>query len=149
MARLFNIYGPRESLRSPHVIPEFISKARDLKSGRTTTFEILGDGNQTRSFLYVSDAVSGLLKLAESNACETVNFGSEDETKVIDLATLILLAFGLDTMHVKFIHEPINPNDTRRRAADASKAKTLLDWQPTISLEQGLKTTINLFQKIN
>ncbi|MGA3406317.1 MAG: NAD-dependent epimerase/dehydratase family protein [Candidatus Bathyarchaeia archaeon] len=145
-ARIFNAYGPRESLRSPHVIPEFIQKAFELKRGKSA-FEVLGDGNQTRSFLYVRDAVSGLVKLAESDYCEVFNFGSEKEVKIVDLAELILRRVGLDPTQVSFVYEPINPIDIRRRAANTSKARTSLKWEPKISLNEGLANTIDWFTK--
>jgi len=147
-ARIFNAYGPRESFRSPHVIPEFVKKAFELKAGKRTAFEVLGDGNQTRSFLYVSDAVSGLVKLAESDYCEAFNFGSDKEVKIADLAESILRRFGLDPEQVKFQYEPLNPIDVKRRAADISKARTSLRWEPRIDLEEGLTNTIDWFTKI-
>ena len=146
-ARLFNVYGPRESLQSPHVIPEFIRKAFELKNSNRETFEVLGDGNQTRSFLYVSDAVSGLTNLAESEYCEAFNFGSEKEIKIKDLADVILQKAGLNPGRVSFTHEPINPIDVKRRAADTSKARTLLNWEPKVDLDEGLTNTIDWFTK--
>jgi len=147
-ARIFNAYGPRESLRSPHVIPEFVKKAFELKAGKRAGFEVLGDGNQTRSFLYVQDAVSGLVKLAESDCCEAFNFGSEKEVRIADLAESILRRFGMDPRQVKFQYEPIDPIDVKRRAADISKAKTSLRWEPKVDLEEGLANTIDWFMKI-
>ena len=146
-ARIFNAYGPRESLRSPHVIPEFIQKAFELKAGKRTAFEVLGDGNQTRSFLYVRDAVSGLIKLAESESCEVFNFGSDKEVKIADLAESILQSVGLNPGQIKFVHEPINPIDVKRRAADISKARTTLNWTPKVDLGEGLANTIDWFRK--
>ena len=147
MARIFNVYGPRESLQSPHVIPEFIQKAFELKTGKRAAFEMLGDGNQTRSFLYVRDAVLGLIKLAESDYCEVFNFGSEKEVKIMDLAESILRRVGLDPAQVRFVYEPINPIDIKRRSADASKAGTRLKWEPKVNLEEGIANTIDWFTK--
>ena len=147
-ARTFNAYGPRESVKSPHVIPEFIIKAFELRAGKRTCFGIMGDGNQTRSFLHVRDATRGLIKLAESDYCEAFNFGSEKEVRIMDLAFTILKAVGLDATQVKFTYEPINPIDIKRRSADISKSRSKLEWEPKVELEEGIFDTVEWFTKV-
>jgi UDP-glucose 4-epimerase len=148
IARIFNAYGPRDSLRSPHVIPEFILKALDLKMGMRKTFDILGDGMQTRSFLYVTDVARGLVKLAESSDCGAFNLGAEQETRIIDLAYLILRKLDVNPEEIKFVHLPINPNDIRKRAADISKAKAILGWEPKVGFDDGLDATLEYYRKM-
>lgn len=143
IARLFNVYGPLESLKSPHVIPEFFIKAYKILTGATKEFEIIGDGEQTRSFLFVDDAVEGLVRLAVTPkaAYEVFNLGTNREMKIKDLAVLVLKTVGIDPKEVRFVHVPAPPRDIRRRSADYSKAKKILDWQPRVDLEEGLKIT--------
>lgn len=147
IGRIFNAYGPRESLGSPHVITEFITKAFGCARGNRT-FEILGDGNQTRTFLFVSDAVEGLIKLAESDASTPINLGSVREIAINELAKLILHEAGIDAATVAFIHNPTDPRDIRRRAPDISKAKDTLGWEPKVDLEAGLRATTTWWQNL-
>jgi GDP-D-mannose 3',5'-epimerase len=147
VARIFNAYGPRESLKSPHVIPEFIMKAFECKKG-SRTFEILGDGAQTRSFLFVSDAVEGLIRLAESGLSETVNFGSPREVSIRELATLVLHEVGVKPSDISFISSPVSPRDIRRRSPDISKANSLLSWKPNVELEEGLQITTKWWSRV-
>jgi len=145
-ARVFNAYGPRESLRSPHVIPDFILKAFECKAGNRH-FEILGDGKQTRSFLFVSDVVEGLIKLAESSSREAMNFGSTREITINELASLILRELNVDESSVNFMHHPSDPRDVRRRAPDISKAQANLGWEPKTDLEEGLHLTTDWWRE--
>ena len=146
VARIFNAYGPRESLSSPHVVPEFIMKAFECKKGNGT-FEILGDGNQTRSFLFVTDAVEGLIRLAESGLTEPVNFGFPREVSIQELATLVLEEVGVKVSDVSFINNPGPPKDVRRRSPDISKANSLLGWKPNVELKEGLQITIKWWSR--
>lgn len=147
VARIFNVYGPKESYLSPHVIPEFIQKAFRCKASRTD-FEILGNGHQTRGFTYVNDIVEGLIMLAESDfQGEVVNLGSPQETRVLDLANMILKHIGVDSRGIEFRFAPAHPLDVQRRAASIEKAKRLLDWYPKTSLHEGLTKTIDWFQE--
>ena len=145
IARFFNIYGPNETLKGPHVIPDFIVKAFECKRGKKT-FEILGDGKQTRSFLYVSDAIEGIIKLAEEERSgDIVNIGSDREVSVQELARMVLKTVGVKEAGIEFAHSPVHPKDVRRRAADIRTAKTLLGWEPKVRLEDGLRKTVDWF----
>jgi nucleoside-diphosphate-sugar epimerase len=146
IVRFFNVYGPQETLKSPHVIPDFIMKAFECKKGKKT-FEILGDGKQTRSFMYISDAVEGLIRLAESERRgDIVNIGSDREISIQEVASLILGEVGIREDSVEFVHSPVHPKDVLRRAADIRRARTLLGWEPKVPLEEGLRTTIDWFR---
>lgn len=147
VARIFNAYGPRESLRSPHVVPEFIMKAFECKKG-SRTFEILGDGTQTRSFLFVSDAVEGLIRLAESGLSEPVNFGSPREVSIRELATLVLEEVGAKASAITLISNPGPPGDIRNRSPDISKANSLLGWKPNVELKEGLRITTKWWSRV-
>jgi nucleoside-diphosphate-sugar epimerase len=144
--RFFNVYGPHETLKSPHVIPDFIMKAFECKKGKKT-FEILGNGKQTRSFMFISDAVEGLIKLAEAERSGyIVNIGSDREISIQEVASLILREVGIMEDSVEFVHSPVHPKDVLRRAADIQRARALLGWEPIIPLEVGLRTTIDWFK---
>lgn len=149
IVRFFNIYGPNETLKGPHVIPDFIMKSFACEKGKKT-FEILGDGKQTRSFLYVSDAVEGVIKLAEADRSgDIVNIGSEREVSVEELARLVLKTVGVEDAGIKFVHSPVHPKDVRRRAADIRRAKELLGWAPKVTLENGLRATVDWFKGLS
>jgi UDP-glucuronate decarboxylase len=134
VARIFNTYGPRMLENDGRVVSNFIVQA--LKGDAITVY---GDGSQTRSFCYVSDLVDGLIRLMNGDCIGPVNLGNPDEYTVLQLA--------------KKIQSMVNPNadiqfkslpqdDPRRRRPDITLAKQVLGWQPTISLEAGLQTTI-------
>ena len=147
IVRFFNVYGPQETLQSPHVIPDFIMKAFACERGKKT-FEILGDGKQTRSFMYISDAVEGLVRLAESERSgDIVNIGSDRETSIRELAGMILREAGVDPEAIEFVHSPVHPKDVLRRAADVRRARDLLGWEPKVTLEDGLRTTVAWFRE--
>ena len=142
--RPFNVYGPRlrEDGSYGRVISRFIYQA--LKGEDLTVF---GDGNQTRAFLYVDDWVEATLKMLFTKGLkgEVINVGSDKETKIIDLANLIIKLTGSKSK-IKFL--PPRPDDPPRRAADISKAKKLLNWEPKTPLEEGLKKTIDWFKGV-
>ncbi len=142
IVRIFNTYGPR--MRSGdiygRVVPRFIDQA--LKGEPITVF---GDGEQTRSFTYVSDEVGGILRLAtlEDGGGEVVNLGSERENRVIELAELVK---KLTNSKSEITFHPLPKDDPKRRCPDTSKAKEILGWEPKISLEEGLGETIEWFK---
>lgn len=137
IARLFNVYGPREDFeRSPHVIPQFIKSI--IESGSA---HINGNGSQTRSFLYVKDAVEGILKVTESEYCEPFNIGSNIETSIYDLAKLISQVYN-PKLKIKIQYCPAIPKEIQRRSANIDLAKDRLGWSPTTNLEEGLSRTI-------
>jgi len=141
--RIFNTYGPR--LRGEgiygRVISRFIQQAL-----RNNDISIHGDGMQTRSFLYVSDWVNATLRFLyiKNLSGEVINIGSEKEITMLDLAKLIIKLIGSDS---KITYAPTRLDDPLRRAADTTKAKQLLKWQPKVSLEEGLLKTIAWFKE--
>ena len=141
IARIFNTYGPRIRADGVYgrVIPRFITQA--LNNEPTTIF---GDGNQTRSFCYVTDQIEGLLRLAWFDKCkgEIVNIGNPDEITILELAQIIKEITNSNS-EIKFC-SPM-PDDPRRRCPDISKAKKLLNWMPKVDLEDGLRRTVKWF----
>jgi len=137
--RYFNIYGPRQDPNSQYaaVIPSFIKKA----SGKSPPV-IFGDGEQTRDFTFVKDAVEANILAAESNATDMFNVGRSESTTINQLAQLIIKLTG---NNVEPIHVKPRPGDVRHSLADISKAKTL-GYNPKYSLEEGLRETIRGFQ---
>ena len=142
--RPFNVYGPRlrEDGAYGRVVSRFIYQA--LKGEDLTVY---GDGNQTRAFLYVDDWVEATLKMLFTKGLkgEVINVGSDKETRIIDLANLIIKLTG-SRSKIKFL--PPRPDDPPRRAADISKAKRLLNWEPKTPLEEGLRKTIDWFRGV-
>lgn len=138
VARIFNTYGPRMLENDGRVVSNFIVQA--LQSEPLTVY---GDGSQTRSFCYVSDLVEGLMRLMNSTHLGPVNLGNPDEYTILELAETVQRMVNPD-ISVKF--EPLPQDDPRRRQPDITRAKTWLDWQPTIPLETGLKLTIEDFR---
>jgi len=137
IGRLFNSYGPR--LRAEGFYGRAVSRffLQSLKGKGVTVF---GDGSQTRSFCYVSDTVTGILRLAGKDklAGEAVNIGSMEETRIIDLARKIIqISSSKSPMEFK----PFPPGDHVRRLPEGSKAKMILEWGPSMGLEQGLDRT--------
>ncbi len=139
IARIFNTYGPSMRKNDGRVVPNFINQ---VLSGKPIT--VYGDGKQTRSFCYVSDLIEGIYKLMISDINEPVNLGNPDEKTIIEFANLILKLINSKS---EIIHKPLPENDPKTRCPDITKAKRLLNWQPKISLEDGLKKTIEYFKK--
>jgi len=140
IARIFNTYGPRMKKEDGRVVPSFIVQALQEKP-----LTIFGDGTQTRSFCYISDLVEGIYKLALSGINTPINLGNPDEITVISLATRILKLTGSKS---KIQNLPLPEDEPKVRQPDISKAKQLLQWQPKISLDDGLKKTIDCFKSI-
>ncbi len=138
IARIFNTFGPRMAINDGRVVSNFIVQA--LTGGEIT---IYGQGQQTRSFCYVSDLVEALVRLMNQEGVhDPVNLGNPDEFTILELATKIR---SLANSASVFSHRPLPPDDPGRRRPDISRARELLGWQPTIALEQGLKLTIPYF----
>lgn len=137
VARLFNVYGPLMSSTDGRVVPNFITQAL-----RNEPITIHGDGSQTRSFCYVSDMVDALVALmnSESVFCGPINLGNPHEISVLDLATTII---SMTKSKSKILRLRDTPDDPRRRCPDISKAKSVLNWEPTTSLSDGLTMTID------
>ena len=141
IARIFNTYGPRMQLNDGRVVPAFIDQA--LRGEPLTVF---GDGSQTRSFCYVDDLVDGLYRLAFSDERYPVNLGNPDEMTILEFAERIRRLTGSNAP-IEF--KPLPEDDPKQRQPDISKAKRLLDWEPRVGLEDGLRQTIEYFQNSN
>ena len=138
IARIFNTFGPRMALNDGRVISNFIVQAL---TGQDIT--IYGEGQQTRSFSYVSDLVEGLTRLMNRDGVfDPVNLGNPGEYTIIELAEKVL---GLINTPSAIIHRELPADDPGRRRPDITRARELLDWQPTVPLEAGLKETIPYF----
>jgi dTDP-glucose 4,6-dehydratase len=143
IVRIFNTYGPRMKLNDGRVVPAFVDQA--LRGAPLTVF---GDGTQTRSFCFVSDLISGILKLAALPAGpevhHPVNLGNPQEISIRRFAEVILQMFGLNGRDLEF--RPLPEDDPRQRCPDISRARTLLGWAPVVTLEDGLRQTVEYFR---
>lgn len=142
IARIFNTYGPRMDPDDGRVVPNFIVRALTGEP-----LEIYGDGTQTRALCYVTDMVRGLRLLMERDglAGSIVNLGNPDERTILELAGLILKLTGSD---VPIVHRPPRPDDPVRRCPDIRRARALLGWEPSVSLEEGMAETIRYFRSV-
>ena len=138
LARLFNTYGPRMKRGDGRVLPAFLEQAL-----RGEPFTVFGDGSQTRSFCYVSDIVDGLVRLLGSTVQSPVNLGGTREVTVLELAQIVQNLVGADCGIQQM---PLPRDDPRRRLPDIRKAKQLLDWEPQVSMEDGLRMTMDWFR---
>ena len=139
VARIFNTYGPRMRIDDGRVIPTFI---RQGLTGEDLT--VYGDGRQTRSFCYVSDLIGGILALMASDVQEPVNIGNPDERTILELAEETIELTG-NKSGITF--EPLPPQDPQVRRPDISKARSQLDWEPEVPLREGLKRTVQYFDR--
>lgn len=139
IVRIFNTYGPRMRLNDGRALPNFLFQAL---SGQPLT--VYGDGKQTRSFCYVSDLIEGILRLLDSNEHMPVNIGNPHEITIMEFANRIRVITG---DRVEIVHRPLPQDDPKRRQPDITKAKKLLNWEPKVSLEQGLQLTLEYFQR--
>jgi len=139
IVRIFNTYGPRMRINDGRAVPTFIAQA--LRGEDVTIF---GSGSQTRSFCYVSDLVTGILKLAESTVNDPVNIGNPHEMSIEDMAKLIIKMTGSTS---KIVLRPLPTDDPKVRKPDITRARTLLQWEPKVALEQGLTSTIEYFRQ--
>ncbi len=139
IVRIFNTYGPRMRPNDGRALPNFLFQAL---SGQPLT--VYGDGKQTRSFCYVSDLIEGILRLLDSNEHMPVNIGNPHEITVLEFAKRIRAITG---DRVEIVHRPLPQDDPKRRQPDITKAKKLLNWEPKVPLEQGLRLTLDYFQK--
>lgn len=141
IARIFNTYGPNMEQNDGRVVSNFIMQSLTQKP-----MTIYGSGKQTRSFCFVSDMVQGLYKLATIPTIEgeIINLGNPDERTIKELADLVKSLTGSKS---QIVFEPIDEDDPKKRKPDIGKAKRLLQWEPTLSLEEGLKKTISYFKE--
>lgn len=141
IARIFNTYGPRMSLRDGRVISNFVIQAL-----RNEPITIFGDGQQTRSFQYIDDLVNALIRMMESGKTnsEPINIGNPGEYTMLELAQKII---ELTHSGSELSFHPLPENDPVQRQPDITKARDILDWEPVINLEDGLQQTIDYFKK--
>jgi dTDP-glucose 4,6-dehydratase len=140
IARIFNTYGPKMRLEDGRVVPAFVGQAL-----RSEDFTVFGDGQQTRSFCYVRDLVDGLVRLALSDVVLPVNLGNPREMTILEFAqTVRAAAGGGGSIHFK----PLPKDDPKQRRPDIFRARTLLGWEPHVSLEEGLVETLAYFRRV-
>ncbi len=139
IVRIFNTYGPRMRLNDGRALPAFVSQA--LRSEDITVF---GDGSQTRSFCYVSDLVDGIFKLLISNETDPVNIGNPEEISIKEFAEEVLKITGSKS---KIIYKELPEDDPKVRQPDITKAKSILNWEPKINRNEGLKKTLEYFKE--
>jgi dTDP-glucose 4,6-dehydratase len=138
IVRIFNTYGPRMRLRDGRAVPAFMSQA--LRNEDVTVF---GDGTQTRSFCYVTDLVDGILRLMDSDTNEPVNIGNPQEITIEQIARTIISLVGSSS---RIVYRPLPQDDPKQRRPDITRARTVLGWQPTVGLEEGLSKTVGYFK---
>ena len=141
IVRIFNTYGPRMDIDDGRVVPNFLKQAL---SGDPLT--IYGDGQQTRSFCYVDDLVSGIIQLLYSDEHDPVNIGNPTETSILDFARAINDLTGNQASLMYKANERTS-GDPQRRQPDITRALSVLDWEPKIDLGTGLSNTVPYFQK--
>lgn len=137
--RIFNTYGPRMRPDDGRIIPNFFMQAL-----RRESLTIYGDGSQTRSFCYVSDMVAGMHSLVQSNVTVPVNIGNPSEKSVLEIANEVNRLTGNKTPHT-FL--PLPEDDPKRRWPQIDRAKSLLGWEPRVSLGDGLKRSMEFFSQ--
>ncbi len=138
IVRIFNTYGPRMRINDGRAVPTFIAQA--LRNEDVTIF---GAGSQTRSFCYISDLVAGLLALMSSSTNDPVNIGNPREMTIEEMARLIITMTGSSS---RVVFQPLPKDDPKVRQPDLTRARTLLGWEPKVSLDEGLTSTIAYFK---
>jgi len=142
IVRIFNTFGPRMRLDDGRVVPNFLQQA--IKGIPLT---IYGDGTQTRSFCYVDDLIEGVFRLMLSDYHEPVNIGNPDETSILEFAKIINQITNNDAETIIKISKRLE-SDPQRRRPDITRAKQILNWEPNISLREGIIKTIPYFKKM-
>ena len=137
IVRIFNTYGPRMRLNDGRVVPNFVKQAL---LGQPLT--VYGNGSQTRSFCYVSDLVDGIYRLLMSDEVQPVNIGNPSEMTILQFAEAINAITG---NRGGILREPLPVDDPKQRQPDITKARTILQWEPKVSLDQGMRETIAYF----
>ena len=139
IVRIFNTYGPRLRAGDGRVISNFI-----VQSLRGDPLTVYGDGQQTRSFCYVDDLIDGILRLVASSVHEPVNIGNPNETTILECASAVLKVTGSSS---QIQYEPLPIDDPVRRRPDITRARTLLGWEPKVSLAEGLARALEYFKQ--
>lgn len=140
IARIFNTYGPRMKLDDGRVVPAFLDQAL-----RGLPMTVFGDGTQTRSFCYVTDLVDGLYRLMLSGERFPVNLGNPREMTIRQFAEHIRAMTGTNS---PIVSKPLPEDDPKQRRPDITKARTILGWEPKVSLEDGLRETVVYFRSL-
>ena len=141
IVRIFNTYGPRMRVEDGRVLPAFFSQA--LRGEGLTVF---GDGSQTRSFCYVDDLVEGIYRLLFSDYHMPVNIGNPDEITIREFGEEVLELVGNEKAHLVF--NPLPVDDPKQRRPNISKAREILQWEPKVDRNTGLKRTLEYFKKV-
>jgi dTDP-glucose 4,6-dehydratase len=139
IVRIFNTYGPRLQLNDGRVISNFMKQAL-----RGEPLTVYGDGQQTRSFCYVSDEIDGFLRLSKSDEHLPVNIGNPHEFTILECAQMVLKVTGSKS---QIRYEPLPQDDPKQRRPDITRARQLLQWEPKIDLETGLRKSLDYFKK--
>lgn len=139
IVRIFNTYGPRLDPTDGRVVSNFACQA--LQGQNLTVY---GDGSQTRSFCYVDDEIRGILALLDSTERGPINIGNPVEFTMLELAELVLELTGSQS---QLVYEALPADDPLQRCPDITLARELLKWEPTVDLREGLRNTIDWFQK--
>ncbi len=140
IARIFNTYGPRMRPNDGRVVSNFL-----VQGLRGEDLTVYGEGDQSRSFCYVSDLVEGLYRLFLSEAVDPVNLGNPDEFTIAELADLVRQVIGSAS---GIRHLPLPEDDPQVRQPDIGRARELLDWAPEVPLEEGLRLTAGYFRRL-
>jgi dTDP-glucose 4,6-dehydratase len=140
IVRIFNTYGPRMRLNDGRALPAFIGQA--LRGEDLTVF---GDGSQTRSFCYVDDLIEGIYRLLMSNYSQPVNIGNPDQITLREFAEEVIKLTGSNQ---KIVYKPLPQDDPKQRQPNITRAKKLLNWEPKVTREEGLKMTYDYFKSL-
>lgn len=138
IVRIFNTYGPRLAPGDGRAVSNFIKQALE-----STPLTIYGDGSQTRSFCYVNDLVDGIVSLAGTEEHDPINLGNPDERSIGDLARLVIELSGSSS---EIVYRDLPEDDPKVRCPDISRAREVLGWEPKVSLEDGLRMTIEWYR---
>ena len=141
IVRIFNTYGPRMRVDDGRVMPAFFSQAI-----RGEGLTIFGDGSQTRSFCYVDDLVEGIYRLLKSDYAQPVNVGNPHEITMTQFAEEVLAMVG--NPKATLTYHPLPQDDPKKRRPDISLAKKVLDWEPKVSREEGMRRTFEYFKTV-
>lgn len=138
IVRIFNTYGPKMDKNDGRVVSNFINQALENRN-----ITIYGNGDQTRSFCYIDDQINGLIRLMNSDYVYPINIGDPYEINMKELATIILELTGSDS---KIEYKDLPMDDPTNRKPDITKAKNILNWEPTYNLKKGIIKTIEYFR---
>jgi dTDP-glucose 4,6-dehydratase len=138
IARIFNTYGPRMRLDDGRALPTFMAQAL---CGEDLT--VFGDGSQTRSFCYVDDLIEGIYRLAHSAERDPVNIGNPSEITIREFAERVLAVTGSSS---RIVHRALPVDDPKIRQPDIARARRILEWEPQVGLEDGLRRTLDYFK---